>query len=104
SLGGRGSGDLCLLSILGGTQLMQIAPTVFQNTVRPDLRHWELLPEAIVVTQESDVASEPCDSHQARLHLLVTPPPDPSFQSLEMGILSEPLHSDEITFFRVNDP
>ncbi len=79
SLGGRGSGDLCLLSNLGGTQLMQIAPTVFQNTVRPDLRHWELLPEAIVVTQESDVESEPCDSHQARLHLLVTRSPAPPF-------------------------
>ena len=72
SLGGRGSGDLCALSILGGTQLMQVAPTVFQNTVRPDLRHWELLPAAIIVTQESDVGSEPCDSHQAPLHHLVT--------------------------------
>ncbi len=79
SLGGRGSGDLCLLSILGGTQLMQIAPTVFQNTVRPDLRHWELLPASIVVTQESDVESERCDSHQARLHLLVTRSPAPPF-------------------------
>ncbi len=79
SLGGRGSGDLCALSILGGTQLMQIAPTVFQNTVRPDLRHWELLPAAIVVTQESDVDSEPCDIHQARLHLLVTRSPAPTF-------------------------
>ncbi|MCA9456655.1 MAG: hypothetical protein KC587_08330, partial [Nitrospira sp.] len=58
--------------ILGGTQLMQVAPTVFQNTVRPDLRHWELLPAAIIVTQESDVGSEPCDSHQAPLHHLVT--------------------------------
>ncbi|GJL67933.1 MAG: hypothetical protein NPIRA06_05680 [Nitrospirales bacterium] len=76
---GRGSGDLCLLSILGGTQLMQIAPTVFQNTVRPDLRHWERLPAAIVVTQESDVASEPCDTHQPRLHLLVTRSPALSF-------------------------
>ncbi|GJL58733.1 MAG: hypothetical protein NPIRA03_15900 [Nitrospirales bacterium] len=79
SLGGRDSGDLCALSILGGVQLMQIAPTVFQNTVRPDLRHWELLPAAIVVTQESDVGSEPCDSRQARLHLLVTRAPAPSF-------------------------
>lgn len=79
SLGGRGSGDLCALSILGGTQLMQIAPTVFQNTVRPDLRHWELLPAAIIITQESDGASEPCDTHQARLHLLVNRSPAPPF-------------------------
>ena len=81
SLGGRGSGDLCALSILGGTQLMQIAPTVFQNTVRPDLRHWELLPAAFVVTQKFDLASEPCDTHQARLHLLVTRPPARPFFS-----------------------
>lgn len=79
SFGGRGSGDLCLLSILGGAQLMQIAPTVFQNTVRPDLRHWELLPAAIIVTQEFDVQSEPCETHQARLHLLVTHSPAPPF-------------------------
>ncbi|MCA9423015.1 MAG: hypothetical protein KC592_18490, partial [Nitrospira sp.] len=72
SLGGRGSGDLCALSILGGAQLMQIAPTVFQNTVRPDLRHWELVPAAIVVTQESNLESEPCYTDQAQLHLLVT--------------------------------
>lgn len=77
SLGGRGSGDLCALSILGGAQLMQIAPTVFQNTVRPDLRHWELVPAAIVVTQESNLESEPCYTDQAQLHLLVTPSSDP---------------------------
>jgi hypothetical protein len=74
SLGGRGSGDLCALSILGGANLMQIAPTVFQNTVRPDLRHWELLPAAIVLTQAATLESESCSTDQARLHLLVTRP------------------------------
>ena len=74
SLGGRGSGDLCALSLLAGANLMQMAPTVFQNTVRPDLRHWELLPAAIVLTQAADLESESCHTDQARLHLLVTRP------------------------------
>jgi hypothetical protein len=74
SLGGRGSGDLCALSILSGAHLMQIAPTVFQNTVRPDLRHWELLPAVIVLTQAANLESESCYTDQARLHLLVTRP------------------------------
>jgi hypothetical protein len=74
TLGGRGSGDLCALSILGGAHLMQIAPTVFQNTVRPDLRHWELLPAAIVLTRAIDLESESCHTGQVRLHSLVTPP------------------------------
>ncbi len=74
SLGGRGGGDLCALSILGGANLMQIAPTVFQNTVRPDLRHWEFLPAAIVLTQAVNLESESCHTDQARLHLLVTRP------------------------------
>lgn len=75
SLGGRGSGNLCALSILGGAHLMQIAPTVFSNTVRPDLRHWELLPATIVLTQADDLKSESCQTEQAQLHLLVTRPP-----------------------------
>jgi len=74
SLGGRGSGDLCALSIMGGAHLIQMAPTVFQNTVRPDLRHWELLPAAIVLTQAAYLESESCHTDQARLHLLVTQP------------------------------
>ena len=74
SLGKRGSGDLCALSLLAGANLMQMAPTVFQNTVRPDLRHWELLPAAIVLTQAADLESESCHTDQARLHLLVTRP------------------------------
>jgi hypothetical protein len=74
TLGGRGSGDLCALSILGGAHLMQIAPTIFQNTVRPDLRHWELLPAAIVLTRAIDLESESCHTGQVQLHSLVTQP------------------------------
>ena len=74
SLGGRGSGDLCALSILGGVHLMKIAPTVFQNTVRPDLRHWELLPAAIIFTQAADLESEACNIDQEQLHHLAIRP------------------------------
>jgi hypothetical protein len=88
SLGGRGSGDLCALSILGGAHLMQIAPTVFQNTVRPDLRHWELLPAAIVLTQAIDLESESCHTNQVRLHPLVTRP-----------LVSPPINSKMETLF-----
>lgn len=86
SLGGRGSGDLCALSILGGAHLMQMAPTVFQNTVRPDLRHWNLLPAAIVLTQAAHLESESCHTDQVLLHLLVTQPLVPPSSS-KMGNL-----------------
>lgn len=71
SLGGRGSGDLCALSILGGAQLMQMAPTVFQNTVRPDLRHWNLVPASFIITRASPLESEPCSTDQVRVHDIV---------------------------------
>jgi hypothetical protein len=87
SLGGRGSGDLCALSLLGGAHLMQMAPTVFQNTVRPDLRHWELLPAAIVLTYGADLESESCHTDQARLHLLVTRPLGAPPSNSKMGTL-----------------
>lgn len=74
SLGGKGSGDLCALSILGGAQLMQMAPTVFQNTVRPDLRHWNLVPASFIVTRASPLESEPCSTDQARVHDIVATP------------------------------
>ncbi len=74
SLGGKGSGDLCALSILGGSQLMQMAPTVFQNTVRPDLRHWNLVPASFIVTRASPLESEPCSTDQARVHDIVATP------------------------------
>ncbi|MGD9852709.1 MAG: hypothetical protein AB7T38_15735 [Nitrospirales bacterium] len=77
SLGGRGSGDLCALSILGGAQLMQMAPAVFQNTVRPDLRHWNLVPAGFVITRAPDLESESCSADQARVHDIVAHPHRP---------------------------
>jgi len=71
SLGGSGSGDLCGLSIQGGLELMAIAPTVFSNTVRPDLRHWELLPAAFIVTQAHTLEDEACYINQSHMHPLV---------------------------------
>lgn len=73
TLGGKGSGDLCALSILGGVHLMEVAPTVFQNTVRPDLRHWDLIPAGFVVTQAPSLKEETCSNDQARVHDLVSP-------------------------------
>ena len=74
SLGGRGSGDLCALSILGGAHLMGVAPTVFQNTIRPDLRHWDLVPAAFVITRAPDLESESCSTNQARVHDILKHP------------------------------
>ncbi len=72
SLGGSGSGDLCGLSLLSGIELMSVAPTVFTNTVRPDLRHWELLPAAFIVTQVSNVEEETCYLQKSHMHALVS--------------------------------
>ncbi|MDR4493409.1 MAG: hypothetical protein AB7P17_03910 [Nitrospirales bacterium] len=74
SLGEKGSGDLCALSIFGGVQLMQMAPTFFQNTIRPDLRHWNLIPASFIITQAAVLESESCSTDQARVHNIVAPP------------------------------
>lgn len=70
SLGGRGSGDLCALSILGGAKLMQTAPTVFKNTIRPDLRHWNLVPASFLITTAESLEGEACMTDQTRIHRL----------------------------------
>ena len=95
SLGGRGSGDLCALSILGGAQLMGVAPTVFQNTVRPDLRHWDLVPAAFVITKAPDLETESCSTNQARVHDILAHPhrPDPMNTGKHVPLYpSVPLH------------
>ena len=71
-LGDEG-GDLCKMSIQGGMELMEMAPTVFTNTVRPDLRHWERLPAAFVLTRAPNLKSESCSTNQTRLHQLIPP-------------------------------
>ena len=57
---GKGNGALCQLSVIGGTALMRTAPAVMEGALRPDLRHWEHVPAAFVVTKASTPELEPC--------------------------------------------
>ena len=55
-----GKGALCQLSIVGGMALMRTAPAVLEGALRPDLRHWEEVPAAVVVTRASKLELETC--------------------------------------------
>ena len=55
-----GKGALCQLSVIGGMALMRTAPAVMEGALRPDLRHWEHVPAAFVVTRASTPELEPC--------------------------------------------
>ena len=57
---GDGKGALCQLSVIGGMALMRTAPAVMEGALRPDLRHWEHVPAAFVVTRASKPELEPC--------------------------------------------
>lgn len=57
---GDGKGSLCQLAVVGGIALMRTAPEVLEGALRPDLRHWEDVPEAFVVTRASKPELEPC--------------------------------------------
>ena len=57
---GNGRGALCQLSVIGGVALMRTAPAVLEGALRPDLRHWEHVPAAFVVTKVSKPELEPC--------------------------------------------
>jgi len=57
---GEGKGGLCQLSVVGGMALMSTAPRVLEGALRPDLRHWEEVPAAVVVTRAADPKQEPC--------------------------------------------
>jgi hypothetical protein len=56
----NGKGGLCQLSVIGGVALMRTAPAVLEGALRPDLRHWEHVPAAFVVTRASTPDLEPC--------------------------------------------
>jgi len=56
----KGNGGLCQLSVIGGIALMRTAPTVLEGALEPDLRHWEHVPAAFVVTRASRPELEPC--------------------------------------------
>lgn len=59
-LAAKGKGALCQLSVVGGMAIMSTAPQVLEGSLRPDLRHWENVPAAIVVTSASEPKEEPC--------------------------------------------
>ncbi|MDH4186500.1 MAG: hypothetical protein OEV08_05860 [Nitrospira sp.] len=55
-----GKGTLCQLSVVGGVALMRTAPAVLEGALKPDLRHWEHVPAAFVITRASSSEFEPC--------------------------------------------
>ena len=57
---GKGNGALCQLSVVGGAALMRTAPAVMEGALQPDLRHWEHVPAAFVVTRASKPELERC--------------------------------------------
>lgn len=59
-MAGSGKGALCQLSVVGGMVIMSTAPRVLEGALRPDLRHWNDVPAAIVVTSASAPDLEPC--------------------------------------------
>jgi hypothetical protein len=59
-LAAKGKGALCQLSVVGGMAIMSTAPQVLEGSLRPDLRHWENVPAAIVVTTASEPKGELC--------------------------------------------
>ena len=59
-LAAKGKGALCQLSVVGGMAIMSTAPQVLESSLRPDLRHWENVPAAIVVTTASEPKGELC--------------------------------------------
>ncbi|MEQ1795925.1 MAG: hypothetical protein ABL970_17235 [Nitrospira sp.] len=59
-MAGDGKGALCQLSVVGGMAIMSTAPKVLEGSLRPDLRHWDDVPAAIVVTRASGRDLEPC--------------------------------------------
>jgi hypothetical protein len=56
----KGEGSLCQLSVIGGMALMRTAPDVLEGALQPDLRHWEHVPAAFVVTRASTPELESC--------------------------------------------
>ncbi len=63
-----GSGQLCRLSLETGFLVIKTAPTVFEKTVRPDLRHWQRLPADIIITRAATPHAEQCTPDEAVLH------------------------------------
>ncbi len=56
----KGSGQFCEGSLRTGFQVMKASPEVVRKTLEPDLRHWENVPAAFLVTTAEAPALEAC--------------------------------------------
>ena len=56
----EGDGTLCRVAIQGGTALIAKSPEVLEFTLKPDLRHWNTVPEAFLFTTTEDIKKEKC--------------------------------------------
>ncbi|MBI2060828.1 MAG: hypothetical protein HYT87_13755 [Nitrospirae bacterium] len=56
----RGTAALCEVSVKGGSAIMSKAPEVLESAVRPDLRHWENVPEGFLITAKDEFVQEEC--------------------------------------------
>ena len=59
-------GHLCQVSIQGGAAVMASSGEVVRGTLQPDLRHWEKLPEAILVTNTLANGASKCQKAASR--------------------------------------
>lgn len=55
-----GNGDLCREAMRGGGYLMSKSGDAMSYAVKPDLRHWEQVPAAILITRAPTNESESC--------------------------------------------
>jgi hypothetical protein len=60
ALDSRSSGALCQISIEGGVAIMAESDDVVEAALRPDLRHWEKVPEAIYVSAGKPAKASRC--------------------------------------------
>lgn len=59
-LAADGRGQLCELAVMGGIALMRTAPVVLEGALHPDLRHWEHVPAAFLITRGPSPTAEDC--------------------------------------------
>ncbi|MBI5855110.1 MAG: hypothetical protein HZB35_07760 [Nitrospirae bacterium] len=71
AIAGKHGGALCELSVKGGIVMMSKAPEVLEGALKPDLRHWEQLPAAFLVTSASSFWEEPCAREGGLMHELL---------------------------------
>lgn len=60
-LGLKGSGELCRFSIESGALVMSKSVDAVAQTIKPDLRHWEHLPEAVLIAPIDHIPAKDCD-------------------------------------------